>query len=62
VGGKTVVLPRHGGHVPGRVPSEFGGYPSGDVTAAPGEYDGLPAHGPVNIGPYSVLVFSQTRG
>ncbi len=41
--------------------SIFGGYPSGDVTAAPGEYDGLPAHGPVNIGPYSVLVFSQVH-
>ena len=40
----------------------FGTYPSGDVTAVPGEYDGLPAHAPVNIGPYSVLVFSQIRG
>ncbi|MBA4065389.1 MAG: 1,4-alpha-glucan branching protein [Isosphaera sp.] len=40
----------------------FGGYPSGDVTAEPGEYDGLPAHAAVNIGPYSVLVFSQVRG
>lgn len=40
----------------------FGGYPSGDVTAVPGEFDGLPAHAPVNIGPYTVLVFSQTRG
>ena len=42
--------------------SEFGTYPSGDVTAEPGEYDGLPAHAPVNIGPYSVLVFSQITG
>jgi 1,4-alpha-glucan branching enzyme len=40
----------------------FNSYPSGDVTANPGEYDGLPAHAPVNIGPYSVLVFSQPRG
>jgi 1,4-alpha-glucan branching enzyme len=40
--------------------SVFGGYPSGDVTAEPGTYDGLPAHAPVNIGPYSVLVFSQS--
>jgi hypothetical protein len=32
------------------------------VTAVPGEYDGLPAHAPVNIGPYSVLVFSQVKG
>ena len=28
----------------------------------PGEYDGFPTHAPVNIGPYSVLVFSQIRG
>jgi 1,4-alpha-glucan branching enzyme len=42
--------------------SAFGGYPSGDVTAEPGEWDGLPAHASVNIGPYSVLVFSQIRG
>jgi 1,4-alpha-glucan branching enzyme len=42
--------------------SAFNSYPSGDVTATPGEYDGLPAHAPVNIGPYSVLVFSQIRG
>jgi 1,4-alpha-glucan branching enzyme len=39
----------------------FGSYPSGDVTATPGDFDGLPAHAPVNIGPYSVLVFSQPR-
>jgi 1,4-alpha-glucan branching enzyme len=42
--------------------SSFNSHPSGDVTAIPGEYDGLPAHAPVNIGPYSVLVFSQIRG
>jgi len=42
--------------------SNFNSFPSGDVTANPGEYDGLPAHAPVNIGPYSVLVFSQIRG
>ncbi|WP_439631674.1 alpha-amylase family glycosyl hydrolase [Gemmata sp.] len=42
--------------------SEFQGYPSADVTAEPGEFDGLPAHGSVNIGPYSVLVFSQVQG
>jgi 1,4-alpha-glucan branching enzyme len=40
----------------------FGNYPSGDVTAVAGDYDGLPAHAPVNIGPYSVLVFSQIPG
>ena len=42
--------------------SAFGTYPSGDVTAEPGAYDGLPAHAPVNIGPYTVLVFSQIPG
>jgi 1,4-alpha-glucan branching enzyme len=42
--------------------SVFNSFPSGDVAANPGEYDGLPAHAPVNIGPYSVLVFSQIRG
>jgi 1,4-alpha-glucan branching enzyme len=41
--------------------SIFKGYPSGDVTAVPGDYDGLPAHAPVNIGPYTVLVFSQSQ-
>ena len=40
----------------------FEGYPSSDVTAKAGEYDGLPAHASVNIGPYSVLVFSQVSG
>jgi len=42
--------------------SEFKGYASGDVSAEPGEFDGLPAHASVNIGPYSVLVFSQIKG
>lgn len=42
--------------------AEFGTHPSGDVVAKSGEYDGLPAHAPVNIGPYTVLVFSQTHG
>jgi len=41
--------------------AEFGGYPSADVLAKPGEWDGLPAHAAVNIGPYSVLVFSQSK-
>jgi 1,4-alpha-glucan branching enzyme len=39
--------------------SMFKNYPSADVIAQPGEYDSLPAHGAVNIGSYSVLVFSQ---
>ncbi|QJW99008.1 alpha-amylase family glycosyl hydrolase [Frigoriglobus tundricola] len=38
----------------------FGDYPSADVTAEPGEYDGLPNHAAVNIGPYSVLVYART--
>ena len=37
----------------------FGGHPSGDVTAEPGECDGLPNRAAVNVGPYSVLVFAQ---
>jgi 1,4-alpha-glucan branching enzyme len=39
--------------------SIFKNYPSADVITQPGEYDSLPAHGAVNIGSYSVLVFSQ---
>jgi hypothetical protein len=30
------------------------------VVATPGDYDGLPSHAAVNIGPYSVLVFAST--
>jgi 1,4-alpha-glucan branching enzyme len=37
----------------------FEGHWSGDVVAEPGEYDGLPCHGVLSIGPYSVLIFSQ---
>lgn len=40
--------------------SLFGNHPSADVTAHPGECDGLPNHGSVSVGPYSVLVFSRT--
>ncbi len=40
----------------------FGDFPSGDVIAEPGEYDGLPAKGTFSIGPYSVLIFSQGKG
>jgi 1,4-alpha-glucan branching enzyme len=40
----------------------FGNYPSSDVTAEAGECDGLPNHGHISIGPYSVLVFSQVQG
>jgi len=38
---------------------DFQGFPSTDVNAEPGEYDGLPFHAPLSIGPYSVLIFSQ---
>jgi len=37
----------------------FGGYPSADVVAEPGQYDGLPFHTTLSIGPYSALIFSQ---
>jgi 1,4-alpha-glucan branching enzyme len=40
----------------------FGDFPSGDVTAVAGEYDGLPAKGTLSVGPYSVLIFSLTNG
>lgn len=36
----------------------FGDTPSGDVTATPDGYDGLPAKAAVEVGPYSVLVYS----
>ena len=37
----------------------FGDYPSTNVIAKPGDYDGLPNHAAVSIGPYSVLVFTH---
>ena len=37
----------------------FEGQVSGDVQAADGEYDGLPAHGTIQIAPYSALILSQ---
>ena len=39
--------------------TDFGNGVSPDVTAQPGERDGLPAHAQVDIHPYSVLIFSQ---
>ena len=33
---------------------------STDVIAKPGEYDGLPNHAAVSIGPYTVLVYTYT--
>ena len=41
---------------------DYKGQVSGDVTAEDGEYDGLPAHGKVNLGPYAALIFSQNLG
>jgi 1,4-alpha-glucan branching enzyme len=39
--------------------SDFGNHPSPDVVAEPGEFDGLPCHGRISIGPYTVLILSQ---
>lgn len=38
---------------------DFAGHVSGDVIAGAGEYDGLPWHGQISIGPYSALIYSQ---
>jgi 1,4-alpha-glucan branching enzyme len=38
---------------------DFAGFNSSDVTTKKGNYDGFPATATVNIGPYSVLIFSQ---
>ena len=38
---------------------DYEGQVSGDVAAEPGEYDGLPAHGKVNLAPYSGVIYSQ---
>jgi 1,4-alpha-glucan branching enzyme len=38
---------------------DFQDHPSSDVHAEPGDYDGLPFHAELAIGPYSVLIFSQ---
>ncbi len=42
--------------------ADYEGQVSGDTTAEPGEYDGLPAHGKVALGPYAALIFSQNPG
>ena len=42
--------------------ADYEGQVSGDVVAEAGEYDGQPAHGKVNLGPYSGLIFSQNPG
>ena len=38
---------------------DFANHPSTDAIAQPGLYDGLPWHGSLSIGPYTVLIFSQ---
>jgi 1,4-alpha-glucan branching enzyme len=38
---------------------DFQNHPSSDIDAEPGDYDGLPFHAELSIGPYSVLIFSQ---
>jgi 1,4-alpha-glucan branching enzyme len=38
---------------------DFGNHYSTDTIAEVGRYDGLPWHGSISIGPYSVLIFSQ---
>ena len=41
---------------------DYEGQVSGDAVAEEGEYDGQPAHGKVNLGPYSGLIYSQNPG
>jgi 1,4-alpha-glucan branching enzyme len=38
---------------------DFGGFESHDITATPGEHDGMAFSGELAIGPYTALVFSQ---
>lgn len=40
---------------------DFNDYAVPAVTAEAGDYDGLPAHGTINVGPYSVVIYSQDR-
>jgi 1,4-alpha-glucan branching enzyme len=40
---------------------DFGDYQANDVEAAAGDSDGLPAHGAINVGPYSVIILSQDK-
>lgn len=39
---------------------DFQSHPSTDVVAEEGEYDGFPYHAQLSIGPYSVLIYSQS--
>lgn len=38
---------------------DFGDYQINNVEAVEGEHDGLPAHGTISLGPYSVAILSQ---
>ncbi|HAB16115.1 MAG TPA: 1,4-alpha-glucan branching protein [Verrucomicrobiales bacterium] len=40
---------------------DFGNCPGYDTVAGEGSWDGLPYHGNVGLGPYSVLILSQDR-
>lgn len=40
---------------------QFADFASSDVTAVPGEYDGHPARGSFDIGPYSVLIYGRSE-
>ena len=39
---------------------DFGGHSAADVTAVEGQYDGMPYHADVSVGPYTALIYSQT--
>ena len=39
----------------------FGNFASGGAFALPGQYDGQPARGMVDMGPYSVLIFARRK-
>ncbi len=41
---------------------QFSGHESSDVTAVEGEYDGMPYHAEVSVGPYTALIYSQSSG
>ncbi|UCG55718.1 MAG: alpha amylase C-terminal domain-containing protein [Phycisphaerales bacterium] len=40
---------------------DFGDFPTADVIAKDGEVDGMPSSGEVDVGPYSVVVFSEDK-
>jgi len=52
---------RFDSHAAGYSP-DYKGQVSVDVVAEEGAYDGLPAHGKVNVAPYSGVIYSQNPG